>query len=472
MQDADPMPYRLLIDGALVEGAATIDVVNPATGRPFATAPRADAAQMEQAVASARRAFPGWARTAWADRQALLGAIADGLAARIEPFAALLTREQGKTLAESRFEMESVIAAFRHFATLELAPRVLRDTASDRIVEYRHPLGVVAAIVPWNYPLLMLALKMAPALLAGNTLIAKPAPTTPLATLRLGEMLAGMVPPGVFQILTDEGDLGALLAAHPGIDHVSLTGSTATGRKVMAAAAANLKRLVLELGGNDAALLLADADVERAAGAIFGSAMANAGQVCFAIKRVYAPRAMVDPLCEALARRAAGAVVGDGMAAGTTLGPVQNRAQFDRLRALLDETRQEGRIVAGGEALAGEGYFIAPTIVRDLPDEARLVREEQFGPILPVLGYDDLDDAIARINASDYGLGGSVWTRDVGRGIAVASRIESGTVWVNKAIDLPFDIPVGGVKQSGIGRQQGIEGLEEFTQARIVNAAR
>jgi acyl-CoA reductase-like NAD-dependent aldehyde dehydrogenase len=401
----------------------------------------------------------------------VLVAIADGMAARLDAFATLLTQEQGKPLAESRFEMEGVIAAFRHFATLELPPRVLRDTAGDRIVEYRHPLGVVAAIMPWNYPLLMLALKMAPALLAGNTLIAKPAPTTPLATLRLGEMVAELVPPGVFQTLADGGDLGPLLAAHPGIDHLSLTGSTATGRKVMAAAAGNLKRLVLELGGNDAALLLDDADVATVAPQIFGSAMANAGQVCFAIKRVYAPRALVDPLCDALAGLAGTLVMGDGMAEGTTLGPVQNRAQFDRLRALLDETRAEGRIVAGGEAPAGEGYFIAPTIVRDLADDVRLVREEQFGPILPVLAYDDLDEAIERINASEQGLGGSVWTCDVERGIAVAARIESGTVWVNKAIDLPFDIPVGGVKQSGIGRQQGIEGLEEFTQTRIVNAA-
>ncbi|HLY87620.1 MAG TPA: aldehyde dehydrogenase family protein [Acetobacteraceae bacterium] len=465
------MTYRLLIDGALVDGAVTVEVVNPATGRPFAIAPRADVVQLERAVAAAKRAFPTWSRTRWAERQALLAAIADVLADKGEEFARLLTQEQGKTLTEARGEMEGTIAAFRYFATLELSPRVLRDTATDRIVEYRHPLGVVAAIVPWNYPLLMLALKMAPALLAGNTLIAKPAPTTPLATLRLGEIMAEMVPAGVFQILIDENDLGPLLAAHPDIAHVSLTGSTATGRMVMGAASGTLKRLVLELGGNDAALLLDDADIASVAPKIFESAMANAGQVCFAIKRVYAPRALVGPLCDALTELARAAVIGDGMIEGTTMGPVHNRAQFDKLAALLDKTRGEGRIVAGGEVLPGEGYFIAPTVVRDLGDDALVVREEQFGPILPVLGYDNLDDAIARINASEYGLGGSVWTRDVERGIAVAAWIESGTVWVNKPIDLPFDIPVGGVKQSGMGRQQGMAGLEEFTQPRIVNAA-
>ncbi len=465
------MAYRLLIDGALVDGAATVEVVNPATGKPFAIAPRADAAQLEQAVAAAKRAFPEWSRTRWAARQALLTAIADALTDDMEEFARLITQEQGKPLAEARGEMEGTIAAFRHFATLELSPRVLRDTATDRVIEYRHPFGVVAAIVPWNYPLLTLSLKMAPALLAGNTLIAKPAPTTPLATLRLGEIMAALVPAGVFQILVDLNDLGPLLAAHTDVAHVSLTGSAATGRKVMAAASGTLKRLVLELGGNDAALLLDDADINAVALEIFGSAMANAGQVCFAIKRVYAPRALVDRLCDALAELARAAVIGDGMIESTTMGPVHNRAQFDKIVALLDRTRGEGQVVAGGEVLPGDGYFIAPTIVRDLNDDALVVREEQFGPILPVLGYDDLDEAIARINASEYGLGGSVWTRDVERGIAVAGRIESGTVWVNKAIDLPFDIPVGGVKQSGMGRQQGVEGLEEFTEPRIINAA-
>lgn len=465
------MEYKLLIDGALVDGASAIEVVNPATGRPFAAAPRADEAQAELAIAAARRAFPAWAAQDYAGRRGYLEQLATAIDARAEDFARLLTQEQGKPLAQARQEVMGTVAALGYYAEQELAPRTLRETAEDRIVEQRYPLGVVAAITPWNYPLLLLMLKVAPALITGNTVIAKPAPTTPLSTLLLGEIAAAILPAGVFQTLVDRNDLGALLSAHPGVAHVSFTGSTPTGRKVLASASDTLKRFTLELGGNDAAIILDDADVAKVAPAIFAGATTNSGQICLAVKRVYAPRAMMDALCKELARLAAQAVVGDGLEQGTTIGPIQNRAQFEKVLALIEDARARGTIVAGGEPSSRDGYFIAPTIVRDLPDDARLVREEQFAPVLPVLAYDDLDDAIARANDSDFGLGGTVWTSDVERGIAVAARIESGTVWVNKHLDLPFDVPFGGAKQSGIGRQQGIEGMEDFTQTRIVNAA-
>jgi acyl-CoA reductase-like NAD-dependent aldehyde dehydrogenase len=240
---------------------------------------------------------------------------------------------------------------------------------------------------------------------------------------------------------------------------------------VLASATDTLKRFTLELGGNDAAIVLDEADIEKVAPNIFHAAMMNAGQICLAVKRVYAPRSMVDGLCEALGKLAREAAVGDGLQQGTTIGPIQNKAQFEKLLGFIAEARAKGTIVAGGEPIPGDGYFIAPTIVRDLPDDARLVREEQFGPVLPILAYDDLEEAIARANDSEYGLGGTIWTSDAERGIEVASRIQSGTVWVNKHLDLPFDVPFGGAKQSGIGRQQGVDGVEGFTQARIVNAA-
>ncbi|MEE4453654.1 aldehyde dehydrogenase family protein [Novosphingobium resinovorum] len=448
-----------------------MDVVNPASGVTFATAPRADAGQAEQAIASARRAFPDWAALGFPARRRYIRDFADAMRSRSDDLARLLTMEQGKPLHEARQEVAGAIAAIDHYADLELVPRVLRETTNERIIEQRYPLGVVAAITPWNYPLLLLMVKLAPALVTGNAVIAKPAPTTPLTTLLLGEIAADILPAGVFQTLTDRNDLGELLSRHPGVAHVSFTGSTPTGKKVLGSAAGTLKRFTLELGGNDAALILDDADIVSVAPRIFAGATANAGQICLAIKRVYAPRSMIDTLCAELARLAGEAVVGDGMDTATTIGPIQNREQFAKVQAFIEEARKHGSIVAGGEALPGPGYFIAPTIVRGLSDNARLVREEQFGPVLPVLAYDDLDEAIARINDSEYGLGGSVWSADVERGIAVASRIESGTVWVNKHLELPFDVPFGGAKQSGIGRQQGIEGMEDFTQPRIINVA-
>lgn len=464
--------FRLLMDGALVEGAGAMPVINPATGQVFATAPRADAAQLDSAVAAAGRAFPGWAARSYAERRAYLERFADGVEARFEELARLMTLEQGKPLDQARFEVGGTIAGLRWFAAQEIAPHIIRDTPSERITEHRSPLGVVAAITPWNFPLILLVVKLAPALITGNVVIAKPAPTTPLTTLMLGEVAADILPPGVFQTLADANDLGGALTSHPGIAHVSFTGSTATGKKVLASTADTLKRFTLELGGNDAALVLDDADVGKVAPAIFGAAMVNAGQVCLAAKRVYAPRAMYDDLCAALGDLARAAVVGDGLDQGSQIGPVQNAAQYAKLIDYLAEAREQGRIVAGGAAIEREGYFIAPTIVRDLPDDARLVREEQFGPVLPVLAYDDLGEAVAAINASEYGLGGTIWTGDVERGEKVAMLIDSGTVWVNRHLDLPFDVAFGGAKQSGLGRQQGMEGLLEFTQAKIINIAK
>lgn len=461
--------FHLLIDGALVPGASGLPVINPATGQAFANAARADASQLERAVAAARRAFPAWSSLAWAERRAMLEAVAAAMEARFDEFARLLTLEQGKPLGEAAFEIGGSIAALRHFAGLGLPEKVIRESEAERIVEFRSPLGVVAAITPWNFPVMLLMLKLAPALIAGNTVIAKPAPSTPLTTLLLGEVAAPILPAGVLQTIADANDLGSALTAHPGVDHVSFTGSTATGKKVLASTAEGLKRSTLELGGNDAALMLDDADVATVAPAIFRAATVNAGQVCLAAKRVYAPAGKYDALCTALADLADAAIVGDGLEQGTQIGPIQNRAQFEKVLGYLDDAREKGRIIAGGGALDRDGFFIAPTVVRDIADDARLVCEEQFGPVIPVLPYDSLDEAIDRINASEYGLGGTVWTADPKRGEAVARRIVSGTIWVNRHLDLPFDVAFGGAKQSGIGRQQGIEGLEEFTQARVVN---
>jgi len=464
--------YHLVIDGHLVPGASTLDVINPATGKLLTRCARANKAQLNAAVSAAKRAFPAWSATTIESRKRLLLSIADTLEARSAEFARLLTQEQGKPLAHAAGELGGSVAMIRAFAAMDLPEKVLRENAAERIVQQHAPLGVIAAITPWNFPLVLLMIKVAPALLAGNTVVAKPAPTTPLTTLLFGELCADLLPPGVLNVIVDQNDLGGLLTQHPDVAKVAFTGSTATGRKVMASVAGTIKRLTLELGGNDAAIVLDDIDVKAVAAKIFRGAMVNCGQVCLAIKRVYVPDALYEVMCAELVALANATVVGDGLDAATQMGPLQNKAQFEKVQEFLEDARTHGTIIAGGKVLDREGYFIAPTIVRDIADDTRLVREEQFGPVLPVLRYSELDDAIARANSTEYGLGGTVWGADSKRAYAVAQRIASGTVWVNKHLELPPDIPFGGAKQSGFGTEMGQEGLEEFTQSKIINMAK
>jgi acyl-CoA reductase-like NAD-dependent aldehyde dehydrogenase len=464
--------FRLLIDGRLVKGAGTLDVINPATGRPLMAAPRADRAQLEQAVAAAKTAFPAWSATPLRQRGALLVKLAEALESEQGEFARLLTEEQGKPLPQALWEIALSIAVLRYFATLDLPTEVLKEDGTQKVVRQHRPLGVVAAITPWNLPLLLLMIKVAPALLAGNTVVAKPAPTTPLTTLKFGELCARVLPSGVVNVLVDQNDLGAALTSHTDVAKVAFTGSTATGKKVMASAAGTLKRLTLELGGNDAAIVLQDADPKEVAPKIYAAATFISGQACIAIKRLYVHDSIYDAVCDELGRLARATIVGDGLKPGTQMGPLQNRAQFERVKGFLEDARRNGTVVAGGGVLEREGYFVQPTIVRDIPDSARLVREEQFGPVLPVLRYSDIDEVIARANATEYGLGGSVWSSDRERAFRVATQINAGMVWVNKHLDPGLDTPFAGAKQSGIGVEMGKEGLEEFTQATTINIAK
>ena len=463
--------FRLLINGKLVAGAARLGIINPATEEVLAEAPRADHAQLDEAVAAAKAAFLAWSARPIRERGARLVELADALEARQNEFARLLTEEQGKPLSESYLEIGGAVSILRYYATLDLPLEVLKEEIARKVVRQSTPLGVVATIIPWNAPVLVLAVKIAPALLAGNTVVAKPAPTTPLTALLFGEICGEVLPAGVVNIIVDRNDLGDLLSSHPDVAKVSFTGSAATGKKVMSSAAGTLKRLTLELGGNDAAIVLDDVDSIEVAAKLFAAATINAGQICLAVKRVYVHNTQYDHMCEELGRLAHETVVGEGLKLGTQMGPLQNKAQFERVRGFLDEAKRRGKIVAGGEVLDRKGYFIKPTIVRDIPDDLRLVREEQFGPIVPVLRYFDIDDAIARANNTDYGLGGSVWGKDLDRALHVATRIDSGIVWINKCLDAPLDIPIGGAKQSGIGAELGQEGLEAFTQTKIINMA-
>ena len=462
--------YRLLIDGELVAGASSFDVINPALDKPFAACPKADAAMLETAVAAAKRAFPGWAATPMTERGAKVEALAAALEARVPEFAALLTAEQGKPLDQATKEIRGCVFVLRTFSAMRLEPKVLRDEGGNRVVEHRTALGVVAAITPWNFPLILLANKVGPALMAGNTMVCKPAPTTPLTTLLFGELCQQLLPAGVVNVLCDENELGPALTTHPDVAKVSFTGSTATGKKVLASSADSLKRVTLELGGNDAAIVLDDVDAKYAAGKVFEGAMRNAGQICVAVKRAYVPDSIYGEFCDEMARLAKAMVVDDGANQGAQIGPVQNKQQFEKVSALIEDSKARGTVIAGGEPLDRPGYFIAPTIVRDIDDDAPLVRDEQFGPVLPVLKYSDVDDLIERVNGTEYGLGGTVWGNDVARATEVAMRVTSGTVWVNQLMAIDPRIPFRGLKQSGMGTEMGQEGLEEYTQAQVINA--
>jgi acyl-CoA reductase-like NAD-dependent aldehyde dehydrogenase len=464
--------FHMIINGRAVPGAQTMNVINPATGEVLTSCPRADARQLDDAVQAAKAAFPAWSRQSTAARRAKIMAIADALEARTDELARLLTAEQGKPLKEAMGEIGGSAAILRILGALDLPSKILKEDAKEKIVEHRTPLGVVAAITPWNFPMSILVIKVAPALLAGNTIVAKPAATTPLTSLRFAEICNEHLPPGVLNMIIDQNDLGGLLTKHPDVAKISFTGSTATGKKVLESAASSLKRVTLELGGNDAALVLDDVDPKIVAPKIFAGAMMNSGQVCLAIKRIYVHESKYDDLCGELAGLARKAIVGDGMTPDTEYGPLQNKMQFDKVCDLMEQTRRDGKYIAGGEPMSGKGYFIRPSIVTQIGEGARLVREEQFGPVVPVLPYRDLDDAIARANDTTYGLGGTVWSADPERGLDVAKKIDSGIVWVNQHMNVHMDIPAGGSKQSGMGAELGLEGLAEFSQNHVVYVAK
>lgn len=464
--------YKLLINGELVDGDMEMAVVNPATEETVAMCARASEAQLEQAVAAAKTAFPAWSATTIDERKKVITAIADAIEANGEELARLLTQEQGKPLADATGEVYGTAAFFRYFTSLDLPVKVLDDSEGRRVEAHRKPLGVIGAIVPWNFPMILMAFKLPPALLAGNTVVLKPAPTTPLTSLKLGELIKDILPAGVVNIIADANDLGAPLTAHPDVRKISFTGSTATGAKVMAGAAGLLKRITLELGGNDAGIVLGDVDPKEAAPKLFNSAFQNSGQVCIAMKRLYVHESIYDEMCDELATIADAAIIGDGLEQGTQLGPLQNKMQFEKVQELIKAAGEDGKIIAGGVTPDQPGYFIRPTIVRDVTEGSRIVDEEQFGPVLPVIKYSDVDDAIDRANASEYGLGGSIWSSDMDKAYALADKMESGTVWVNKHAELDPAIPFGGAGMSGLGTELGEDGLEEFTQLKIINMAR
>ncbi len=466
------MTYNLIIDGAAVPTESHLDVVNPATGRPFARCPAGTPADLDRAVEAARRAFPAWAAKPDAERKAAVAALADIIEANLPELAELVTREQGKPLGGfgSQWEIGGAAAWTRFTAGLDLPVEYIQDDEQGRVALHRKPIGVVGSITPWNFPVMIAIWHIMPALRAGNTVVLKPSPYTPIATLRLAELLQQALPPGVLNAVAGPDEIGRAMSSHPGIDKIVFTGSTRTGKHVMASAADTLKRLTLELGGNDAAIVLPDVDLDTAVEKIFWGAFLNNGQTCAAIKRLYVHDSIHDALCERLAAYAATVRTGDGMAADSQLGTIQNRMQFDRVSKLVDAARADGvRVLCGGAPIEGDGLFYPVTLLADAKEGMAIVDEEQFGPALPILRYSDVDDAVARANDNPNGLGGSVWSSDPDAALAIASRLECGSVWINSHAMVRPDAPFGGVKQSGIGVEFGTLGLAEFTTVQVIH---
>ncbi|EYB21885.1 hypothetical protein FG05_11542 [Fusarium graminearum] len=454
-----------LIDGKLETTKETLQNTNPSTLEKNHPAPVATQEDVDRAVEAAKKASESWSEVPWEERQALVTKYAEGIDALKDEFAHLLVKEQGKSLAMAHFEIMLSVQFLKGYASLPDPQRVIEDKPDCKVVTKYVPLGVAVGIVPWNFPIFLTTAKIGPALIAGNSFILKPSPFTPYCGLKLAELASQYFPSGVVQALSGDDNLGPWLTAHPGVDKISFTGSTATGKKVVASAAPTLKRVTLELGGNDPSIVCDDVDVKEVAPKIAFAALMNSGQLCMAIKRVYVHESIYDEFVKELAAAVNSFTVGDGMDEKTALGPVQNQMQFDRVKNLLADIESNGYKLAAGStsaSTAGKGYFITPTIVENPPDESRIVVEEPFGPVFPVLKWTDEADVLRRANDTDMGLSASVWTKDMEKAERLSSKIKAGTVWVNNHVQLNPAVPFGGAKHSGHGAEHGIEGIKAY----------
>ncbi|GGB64428.1 aldehyde dehydrogenase family protein [Blastomonas aquatica] len=466
--------YSVLINGKLEKPGKWIDVVNPANEQVIGQVPDCGQEELDRAVAAARAAFKTWSKTPVEDRRAVIMKISGAIKENADELMRLLTAEQGKPHAQATGEIYGAAGMAAAQSTLSLEDEINEDSEVRLSRTRRVPVGVVGGIVPWNFPVMMAIQKIVPALLSGCTIVLKPSPFTPLATLRIMELVADLVPAGVLNVITGGDDLGPMITAHPDIDKITFTGSTATGKRVMESASKDLKRITLELGGNDASIVLPDADVKKVAEQLFWSSFTNAGQICVAAKRIYIHEDIYDELSAAIAEYARHVKVGDGAEQGTAVGPIQNKKQYERVLELIQDAKDHGYkfLVGGDHDPSVPGYYVPITILDNPPEDARIVAEEQFGPVMPLMKFATVDEAIARANASDYGLAGAVWTSDTDEGVRVAEQLETGTVWINEFLHLSPFAPFAGHKQSGFGAEYGKEGLLEFTYPQVITVKR
>jgi succinate-semialdehyde dehydrogenase/glutarate-semialdehyde dehydrogenase len=459
-------------------GGEQMGVVNPADGQVFALIPGATARDVALAVGAASAAFEEWSALAVSRRGEILRDAASHVALHLDELVPLLTREQGKTLRDSRIELTKAVDTLMHYAGLSKALRGAYAPGLDPGVSglvLRRPIGVVGAIVPWNFPTTLLCNKLAPALVAGNTVVAKPAGTTPLTTLRFAQLLdEGGLPAGVFNVVTGTGAVaGEALVQHPIVRKIAFTGSTPVGERIMALCAPGVKRVTLELGGSDPMIICDDADLDAAASAASMGRFYNCGQACLAIKRVYVFESVADEVIDAIVGKAQRLKVGRGEERGVQMGPMHTATGRDELASQVERSVDGGgSLLAGGGPPSGEefgdGFFYAPTVVVDPPHDSPMAVEEVFGPALPIWRVRDLDEAVDRANSSVYGLGSSVWTRDLHRARVAAERLEAGYTWINSRTKVYDELPFGGWKASGYGKEHGVEAFDYYTESKSV----
>ena len=464
------MNTDLLINGQAIVGIGEIiNVLNPANEQVIAAVPSASIEQLEQAVVAAKQAFSAWQYT---DDQVIsqsFNRIADAVAQHKDEIAELITLEQGKPLFLAQVEVDLTVGWIRYIAGLDIPVEYYEENGKE-INVYNRPLGVVASITPWNWPLMIAAWHIFPALKAKNTVINKPSEFTPLSTIKLVEIINQHLPKGVCSLVLGNGVIGGALTAHVDVEKVTFTGSTTTGQKILQGAIADLKSVVLELGGNDVGIVLSDANLDEAIPKIFQSTFLNAGQTCACLKRLYVHESLYDDVVERLVALINAQVVGNGLDKATTFGPLQNKIQYQKVLALIADAEASGaNIIRPSQAIPDSGYFIAPTLVTDIDQQSTLVQTEQFGPVLPILKFTDAEEVVNATNQSEYGLGGSVWTRDLAFAQKLALKMETGTVWINSHSDLSPQAAFGGWKLSGLGFSFGVNGLLQYTHKQAIH---